>query len=175
MPTGRRSPTSMRKAIELHIESLRAHGERVPRPSAAAASYPAHSEPDIRRAQRCQGPIPATAWRDALPSLEPWTSHCRLPSAAAVSWPPPQFRDRGDWETEIALDASETTRRDEAVDLEMQRELSQLSTRGCLVIAKGSRHYVQDARPDLVLKSVERLVQSADSGVAASDLCDGIR
>jgi predicted RNase H-like HicB family nuclease len=28
----------MREAIELHIESLRAHGEPVPRPSAAAAT-----------------------------------------------------------------------------------------------------------------------------------------
>ena len=28
-------------------------------------------------------------------------------------------------------------------------------TRGCLLIAVGSRHYIQDARPDLALKSLE--------------------
>jgi pimeloyl-ACP methyl ester carboxylesterase len=75
---------------------------------------------------------------------------------------------------EIAIDASAQVRQDEAIDLQMQRELSELSTRGCLLIAVGSRHYVQDARPDMVLKSLESLIQSARSGIPAAGLCDGI-
>jgi hypothetical protein len=59
--------------------------------------------------------------------------------------------------------------------VQMQRELSELSTRGCLLIAVGSRHYIQDSRPDLVLKSLERLVQSSGSKIAINSLCDGIR
>jgi hypothetical protein len=56
---------------------------------------------------------------------------------------------------EIALEPSAQVRQDEAIDLQMQRELRELSTRGCLLIAVGSRHYIQDARPDLALKSLE--------------------
>lgn len=80
-----------------------------------------------------------------------------------------------DPQAEIALDPSETTRRDEAVDLQMQKELSELSSRGCLLIAVGSRHYVQDTRPELVLESVERLIQGTRSEFAGTGLCDGIR
>ena len=76
---------------------------------------------------------------------------------------------------EIALDPSAQARQDEAIDLQMQRELSELSKRGCLLIAVGSRHYIQDSRPDLVLKSLERLVQSSGSKIATNSLCDGIR
>lgn len=76
---------------------------------------------------------------------------------------------------EIALAPSAQVRRDEAIDLQMQRELSELSTRGCLLIAVGSRHYIQDSRPDLVLRSLERLVQSSGSKITINSLCDGIR
>jgi pimeloyl-ACP methyl ester carboxylesterase len=75
---------------------------------------------------------------------------------------------------EIALDSSEQARRDEAVDLQLQKELSQLSSRGCIIIATGSRHYIQDARPDLVLKSIDRLVQTVRSGSPTTNPCKGI-
>ncbi len=76
---------------------------------------------------------------------------------------------------EMALDPGEQTRQDEAVDLQMQKELSELSTRGCMLVATGSRHYVQDARPDLVLKSIQRLVGTFRSASQpTTSLCDGI-
>ena len=74
------------------------------------------------------------------------------------------FAPRNDPQKSILRRApSAQVRQDEAIDLQMQRELSELSTRGCLLIAVGSRHYIQDSRPDLVLKSLERLVQSSGS------------
>jgi F420-dependent methylenetetrahydromethanopterin dehydrogenase len=44
-----------------------------------------------------------------------------------------------DPQVEIAQVSNATTRSDEAVDLQMQQELSELSTRGCLLIASGER------------------------------------
>jgi pimeloyl-ACP methyl ester carboxylesterase len=42
---------------------------------------------------------------------------------------------------------------------EMQSELAQLSTDASRVIAKGSGHYIQVDRPDLVIEAVRRLVE----------------
>lgn len=50
----------------------------------------------------------------------------------------------------------------------MQNELTHLSTRGTLVIAKGSSHYIQLDRPDLVIEGVRGLVSQARTEAAAS-------
>jgi pimeloyl-ACP methyl ester carboxylesterase len=50
----------------------------------------------------------------------------------------------------------------------MQEELAHLSTRGTQVIAKGSGHYIQLDRPDLVIESVRRVVDQARQAQAAS-------
>jgi pimeloyl-ACP methyl ester carboxylesterase len=63
-----------------------------------------------------------------------------------------------DPELAIRDDPTETVHHDEQADLEMQRQLARLSSQGCMVIARGSRHYVQDDRPDLVLKSLAALL-----------------
>jgi pimeloyl-ACP methyl ester carboxylesterase len=70
-----------------------------------------------------------------------------------------------DPDLEIRLDPSEVHRRDEAVDFKMQEELSELSTLGCHIVAEGSKHYIQDDRPDLVLKSLRILVEQSRPGV----------
>ena len=44
---------------------------------------------------------------------------------------------------------------------QMQEELSHLSTNGMLVIAKGSGHYVQNQRPEIVTEAVHNLVSRA--------------
>lgn len=45
----------------------------------------------------------------------------------------------------------------------MQQELAQLSTRGTRTVAKGSSHYVQLDRPDLVIEAVRAVVTQARS------------
>jgi pimeloyl-ACP methyl ester carboxylesterase len=64
---------------------------------------------------------------------------------------------------EVAMqdDPGDAGRMDATVDLQMQRELSMLSANSCMIIARRSRHYIQDSRPDIVLKSLELLVQTA--------------
>jgi len=57
-------------------------------------------------------------------------------------------------------DPGDAGRMDATVDLQMQRELSMLSANSCMIIARRSRHYIQDSRPDIVLKSLELLVQT---------------
>jgi len=50
---------------------------------------------------------------------------------------------------------------------QMQRELAQLSTRGTQVTAKGSAHYIQLDRPDVVMEAVRKIldqVRQAQSG-----------
>lgn len=73
---------------------------------------------------------------------------------------------------EIAQSPSEQTKQDEAESLRQQQDISELSTRSCLLIARRSSHYVYDYRPDVVLKSVEKLVRVARS--SATNLCDGL-
>jgi pimeloyl-ACP methyl ester carboxylesterase len=72
---------------------------------------------------------------------------------------------------EIAADPSETTRKDEAVDLQMQKELSELSSRGCMLVATRSRHYVQDDRPDLVMASLRHLIGELREPSRSQNLC----
>jgi pimeloyl-ACP methyl ester carboxylesterase len=72
---------------------------------------------------------------------------------------------------EMARDPSEHTRKDEVVDAQLQRELAQLSTKGCLIVAVGSGHYIQDDRSDLVLSSIKKLVEASRSPNDATGLC----
>ena len=53
----------------------------------------------------------------------------------------------------------EITRKAAAVWAEMQMELTNLSNRGKHFVAKGSGHYVQERRPDLVISSIRDLVE----------------
>jgi hypothetical protein len=41
----------------------------------------------------------------------------------------------------------------------MQEELSQLSVSGTRIVAKGSGHYIQDDRPDVVIQAVHEMVE----------------
>ncbi len=50
----------------------------------------------------------------------------------------------------------------------MQEELAHLSTRGTQTIAKGSSHYVQLDRPDLVIEAIHNVVNEARSAQLAS-------
>ncbi len=78
-----------------------------------------------------------------------------------------------DPELQIRDDPGAVTRRDAAAELEMQKELGQLSSRSCFLIAKGSRHYVQDDRPDLVVGSL-KMLSSSDLGNETQIPCAGI-
>jgi hypothetical protein len=60
-----------------------------------------------------------------------------------------------------AEEPSPEAQRDEDIGLELQKELSRLSTRGCLQIAKGSGHYVYDARMDMALAAIREVVAEA--------------
>jgi pimeloyl-ACP methyl ester carboxylesterase len=42
---------------------------------------------------------------------------------------------------------------------QMQEELSQLSVSGTRIVAKGSGHYIQDDRPDVVIQAVHEMVE----------------
>jgi pimeloyl-ACP methyl ester carboxylesterase len=53
---------------------------------------------------------------------------------------------------------------------QMQEELSQLSTRGTLIVAKGSGHDIQNQRPDIVIQSVHDMVDQVRNNSAALDL-----
>jgi pimeloyl-ACP methyl ester carboxylesterase len=72
---------------------------------------------------------------------------------------------------EMARDPSEHTRKDEVLDAQLQEELAQLSTKGCLMVAVGSGHYIQDDRSDLVLSSIKKLVEASRSPDEATGLC----
>ena len=50
----------------------------------------------------------------------------------------------------------------------MQEELSHLSTRGTQSIAKGSAHYIQGDRPDLVVDAVRNVVNQARQDQAST-------
>jgi hypothetical protein len=45
----------------------------------------------------------------------------------------------------------------------MQKELAHLSTRGTQTIAKGSAHYIQLDRPELVVEAVRKVVAQANA------------
>lgn len=49
----------------------------------------------------------------------------------------------------------------------MQEELTRLSTHSTLVIAKGSGHYIQNDRPDIVIEAVHNVVDQARKNSAA--------
>ena len=51
---------------------------------------------------------------------------------------------------------------------QMQEELSHLSGTGTRIVAKGSGHYIQNDRPDVVIHAVHEMVD----GCSASTLCD---
>ncbi|MGA7382376.1 MAG: alpha/beta hydrolase [Terriglobales bacterium] len=59
----------------------------------------------------------------------------------------------------IADLSPEINRRTEATWAEMQMELTELSSRGKHLVAKGSGHYVQMDRPDLVISSIHDVVE----------------
>jgi pimeloyl-ACP methyl ester carboxylesterase len=50
----------------------------------------------------------------------------------------------------------------------MQEELAHLSTRGTQTIAKGSAHYIQNDRPDVVISAVRSIVDQARANLAAN-------
>jgi len=50
----------------------------------------------------------------------------------------------------------------------MQQELSHLSTRGTQTVAKGSAHYIQLDRPEIVIEHVHEVVDQARAGQSAS-------
>ena len=50
----------------------------------------------------------------------------------------------------------------------MQEELSHLSTRGSRVIAKGSAHYIQSDRPELVIDAIRKVVTDARASAPSS-------
>jgi pimeloyl-ACP methyl ester carboxylesterase len=54
---------------------------------------------------------------------------------------------------------------------QMQAELAQLSTRGTQVVAKGSGHYIQLDRPDVLIEAVHRVVDQARQEQPASGTC----
>ncbi|RUL76088.1 hypothetical protein [Dyella choica] len=51
----------------------------------------------------------------------------------------------------------------------MQEDLKQLSTRSRRIIAKGSGHYVQVDRADLVMREVSLFIQQIRDGTASPD------
>jgi pimeloyl-ACP methyl ester carboxylesterase len=55
----------------------------------------------------------------------------------------------------------------------MQEELAQLSTRGSQTIAKGSSHYIQLDRPDVVIEAIHSVVNQARSAQPASPAGSG--
>jgi pimeloyl-ACP methyl ester carboxylesterase len=67
-------------------------------------------------------------------------------------------RDYSEPEPGLAPDVSERAR---AVGKEMQEELSQLSSRGRLVTAAGSGHYVQWDRPEVVIQAIQEVTEEA--------------
>jgi len=72
----------------------------------------------------------------------------------------------------IADLSPEINRRTEAIWADIQTELTQLSSRGKHLVAKGSGHYVQVDRPDLVVSSIHDLVEkSRQQPVVTSPLC----
>jgi hypothetical protein len=97
--------------------------------------------------------------------LPPWISSVQNSSCGTVRRIP---RDPAG---EITADPSETTRKDEAVDLQRQKELSELSSRGCMLVAERSRHYVQDDRPDLVMASLQGLISEVRDPSGSQNLC----
>jgi pimeloyl-ACP methyl ester carboxylesterase len=48
----------------------------------------------------------------------------------------------------------------------LQEELTRLSTHSTLVIAKGSGHYIQNDRPDIVIEAVHNVVDQARKSAA---------
>jgi pimeloyl-ACP methyl ester carboxylesterase len=62
----------------------------------------------------------------------------------------------------------EINRRAEATWAEMQMELTKLSSHGKHLVAKGSGHYVQTDRPDLVISSIHDLVEQCRSATVAA-------
>ena len=50
----------------------------------------------------------------------------------------------------------------------MQQELAHLSTRGTQAIAKGSSHYIQLDRPDMVVDAIRAVVDQARAAQPAS-------
>jgi pimeloyl-ACP methyl ester carboxylesterase len=62
----------------------------------------------------------------------------------------------------------EITRKAAGVWAEMQVELTKLSSRSQHLLAKGSTHYVQTDRPDLVISSIHDLVEQCRSATVAA-------
>ena len=55
----------------------------------------------------------------------------------------------------------ELSRRFEEQWIQMQEELTHLSTSSSHVVATGSTHYVQIDRPDVVLTAIEKVLEAA--------------
>jgi pimeloyl-ACP methyl ester carboxylesterase len=69
--------------------------------------------------------------------------------------------DKGGLPEIIGADLAKQT---EIAGGQMQEELSQLSTRGSRVVAKGATHYIQLDRPDLVIDAVHLAVDTSRNG-----------